>query len=55
MATVAPEKKSIVIRVSPDEHQALKEYAVLNKTTLQDYILGLIEADKKNRQKEGKE
>ncbi len=45
-------KKNIVLRVDPKLHQQVKVYVALNNTTLQDYIVGLIEKDiKKNKAK----
>lgn len=39
------EKKNIVLRVEPDFHQQVKLYVTINKTTLQEYIVGLIKND----------
>lgn len=52
MDIVAENKKNIVLRVEPDFHQQVKLYVTMNKTTLQDYIVGLIKNDMKQNKKE---
>ena len=43
-------KKNIVLRVDPDFHKQVKLYVTLNNTTLQNYIVGLIEKDMEQKQ-----
>lgn len=46
-------KKNIVLRVDPNLHQRIKVYVALNNTTLQDYIVRLIEKDIENNKPKG--
>lgn len=39
------ERKNIFIKVSPEMHKDLKILVTLRGTTLQDYVLNLIEKD----------
>ena len=39
------EKKSILLKVSPEFHKDLKIYVTLRDVTLQDYIVDLIKKD----------
>lgn len=50
---MAEEKKSIVLRVTPELHQKLKEYTVRNKMTLQQYLIQLVEKDQAQNNREG--
>ncbi len=50
---MAEEKKSVVLRVTPELHQKLKEYTVRNKTTLQQYLIDLVEKDQAQNNQEG--
>ena len=45
------ERKIISIRVEPELHKQLKMIAVLENTTLQDYIVGLIKKDMEQNKK----
>lgn len=48
-------KKNIVLRVDQDFHQKVKLHVTMRRTTLQDYIVGLIEKDlEQNNDKEFK-
>ena len=38
-------KKNLMLRVNPELHQKIKLHVVMNNTTIQDYLLGLIEKD----------
>lgn len=49
------ERKIISVRVEPELHKQLKMIAVLENTTLQDYILGLIKQDMEHYEKKNKE
>lgn len=44
------ERKSIIIRVNPELHVKLKVYTAQQQTNLQDYIVGLIEKDLKEKE-----
>lgn len=44
-------KKNIVLRVDPEFHQKVKIHVTLEGTTLQDYIVGLIEKDMEQQTK----
>lgn len=48
------ERKIISIRVEPELHKQLKMIAVLENTTLQDYIVGLIKQDMEHYEKRTK-
>lgn len=48
------ERKIISIRVEPELHKQLKMIAVLESTTLQDYIVGLIKQDMEHYEKRTK-
>ena len=39
------ERKNVLLKVSPELHKDLKILVTLRETTLQDYIMGLIEKD----------
>lgn len=45
------ERKIISVRVNPELHKKLKIIAIQENTTLQDYILKLIEKDMKRYEK----
>lgn len=45
-------KKNIVLRVDPGFHQQVKLYVTMKSTTLQDYIVGLIEKDMEKNKEE---
>lgn len=46
------DKKNITVRVTPDLHQKLKIHVTLANTTVQDYVVSLIEEDLKKNAKE---
>ena len=41
--------KNIIVRLTEEEHQKLKEFVVRNKMTMQGYLLNLIREDQKRR------
>ena len=45
-------KISLTLRVDEDTHRQLKLHALRNDTTIQDYIMGLVEADFENNKEE---
>ena len=48
-------KKNLMLRVNPELHQKIKLHVVMNNTTIQDYLLGLIEKDmEKNEENKNK-
>ena len=44
---MADTRKNIVLRVDANFHKQIKLHVTMNNTTLQDYIVGLIEQDMK--------
>ena len=44
--------KTLTVRVSPEEHRAIRVYIASKGLTAQEYIKGLIEDDMKNTTKE---
>lgn len=43
-------KKNLMLRVDPELHQKIKLHVVMNHTTIQDYLLELIEKDMKQNE-----
>lgn len=49
---VSEPTKTLTVRVSPEEHRAIRVYIASKGLTAQEYIKGLIEDDMKNATKE---